>query len=446
MEKLSEEGKDRMCATHQQPLVLYCNEEDCQIAICAFCIPDNHPRHNVVKIESKGEHLRAELQEKITKAYDLKRKVTYYLNKLSGANEHLTRIGNNAIDSLNHRYDVLNRALLEARKRIYDKIVCHMLSEGAQKFLRPKFDLEKKGKMLDALIERWENIENPHHALSAITAAESKFREIDIALDLLSKSITFTSVAHFDKGPTIEDSIFGTFRAEVVHIPDIFVEGTPGVAANLEPIEEEAAGIESAESGSDLAAEGHEPELQESTFTIAEELRKLIIVKKSKPDVVIDWIEHSIESHKRNSREFVHALVMIVCMNAIEISRNCESDNHIVDTNDPCFLILLRYLRCINGSIEHQIEAMMAVQSAAKIVRTEEYDERAEDLLEKFYEFLLVSGFIDTDGLFAFIHKHHDYEDKFSRTSRRAAQSVYLVWHAKQRAASRNTPTDLEND
>ena len=82
------ESRDHSCATHQQPLVLFCDEDTCQVTICALCIPDDHKQHNIVSLRSKAENKKARiLHPKTQKAKDLRERIANQRSKLNEANE-----------------------------------------------------------------------------------------------------------------------------------------------------------------------------------------------------------------------------------------------------------------------------------------------------------------------------------------------------------------------
>ncbi len=47
-EKAKKEKKATECDKHRQPHLLYCEEPNCKVSICALCIPESHQGHTVV--------------------------------------------------------------------------------------------------------------------------------------------------------------------------------------------------------------------------------------------------------------------------------------------------------------------------------------------------------------------------------------------------------------
>ncbi len=50
------------CENHMQPYLLFCEEPDCQLQMCAQCSVQHHQGHNLVDIENKASVIKQDLK------------------------------------------------------------------------------------------------------------------------------------------------------------------------------------------------------------------------------------------------------------------------------------------------------------------------------------------------------------------------------------------------
>ncbi len=189
------------CPKHQQPLILFCNEPKCQVSICALCIPESHPLHNVVKAESKIEQGKKVLQESATNARQLCKKYVDDCDQLDLAIKRLHTMGNEAIEKVNEEKMILEgnfkSNIQHYARGLCNKIKASMATEEARLF-KEKERINTSKKKMNSLVQNWETITNPQMILSEADSATKRIS--DISDQIKGMSFNEFSIPNFAKG------------------------------------------------------------------------------------------------------------------------------------------------------------------------------------------------------------------------------------------------------
>ncbi len=240
-----EQKQETHCADHNQPLILFCDNAECQISICALCIPKKHPQHSVVELDSKVEAGQAKLKKALTTCEKLQKEFSEYSTGLDSKCFQIREKAEVAKAAINFREQNLHEEL---------RIFCERL--------RRQVDQESEAER-QRLIQEYNTVEgsvrrivNFKERLKTATSPTSIFQEIVIAnkflkdMDEIQKSfeVKDSSTKRFDttNGPYFEttpvENFLGLLYEEKEKIK------TPNVKVDLEePIVPKESSTETAE-------------------------------------------------------------------------------------------------------------------------------------------------------------------------------------------------------
>ncbi len=179
------------CPSHQQPLILFCNEPRCKVSICALCIPESHPLHNVIRIESKAEQGKKILRESSESAKQLRKKYVDDCSQLDLAIKRVHNIGKEVIDAVNERERSITGHLCcqvaNYATSLRDKVSAYV--SGVKTRLKKEKELiSTSERKMNSLVKRWETTTRPQEILSEANAAFKKISEVSNQLKELSIS------------------------------------------------------------------------------------------------------------------------------------------------------------------------------------------------------------------------------------------------------------------
>ncbi len=335
-----------LCKNHQQPVILFCDEPECQIAICALCIPEDHVQHKVIKIESKVVK-----KSNLQIAKELREKITHRRRVMDQADEDVNRIGKEALAALDERYKELGRQLLDLHKDVRHDIVRWMVSssvrvqKGERKF--------KEGEdNLTTLIDDWENVSDPEHCavLAEIESAEqllglNESGEFDDA-ESTHYLMPMMSVVNYEVGKTnlyennFKKSLFGTVGTKWVDLPEIPVDPSSKETCSEAQLKDSAetvsqnSGSQESLDQSDATASNdeQEPKIDEYQMEwIQLELHRLFVMDDVQSLISFDWIEFNVRKEWRNDLVFVSSLMENLCRSCIIYPSASDSGEFEID-------------------------------------------------------------------------------------------------------------------
>ena len=88
------------CKKHRQPLVLFCNNQGCQIAVCSACIVTKHQGHKIIDIDKKAEDIKKEVRKLGEGSQKMKDIFSKQIKGLKEANGKLKRTETKTLDNL----------------------------------------------------------------------------------------------------------------------------------------------------------------------------------------------------------------------------------------------------------------------------------------------------------------------------------------------------------
>ncbi len=233
------------CPKHQQPLILFCNEPKCQVSICALCIPESHPLHNVVKAESKIEQGKKVLQESAKTAKQFCRKYLDDCDQLDSAIRRLETIGNRAIERVNHQKRSLEVSFQVAIANFSRDLNTHirvcMAAEKAR-LLEEREKIMAEGKKMNSLVQNWETVTNPQMILSEADAAVKKISAISDQIKDIS--LSEFSIPSFVLGSMEGVSVKNYFGSIAMEKSPVILPPTVSECGTLEFPEEPTTGQE----------------------------------------------------------------------------------------------------------------------------------------------------------------------------------------------------------
>ncbi len=200
------------CPSHQQPLILFCNEPRCKVSICALCIPESHPLHNVIRIESKAEQGKKILRESSESAKQLRKKYVDDCSQLDLAIKRVHNIGKEVIDAVNLQEREIKGhfscQIANYATSLRDKVSAYIAGVETR-LKKEKETISTSERKMNSLLERWETSTSPQEILSEASVAFQKISEVSNQMKELS--ISEVRIPQFIPGNTNDISVENYF-------------------------------------------------------------------------------------------------------------------------------------------------------------------------------------------------------------------------------------------
>ncbi len=407
------ESRDHSCATHQQPLVLFCDEASCQITICALCIPDDHTQHNIVSLRSKAERKKQViLLPKIQKSKDLREKIANQRSKLNEVNEKIKNMGNNALQKVDKRYE----ELMEMHHNIRDKILTEMVLQSSTILDEEKKFGEAEQK-LASLIENWLKLTNPHEILSEVKCADDKISEFSgVMQEIACKSMIGI---HLNYTRRKMESLTKTLVGSVIDLPEIPVDPSPPSLGYHKLQNRDKTDIQNLRSSGSIiltqATGSHEGTISDQLVHDMQQIKgglyRIIVVENSSSDFISEWIESNVDMEIwEKNLVFINSVVTYVCLSTIIMATENEletNDNAVakIDKDKLKSHISMVFIDACSMpmnwlGIDKQVAALCGVQSAIRAADTES---PPTHLIGEFFDTLFSEHIVDPDGFYEFV-------------------------------------------
>ena len=118
VEDLLKMKKSHQCLKHFLPLHLFCDNEDCQVQICASCAAVKHSGHKLLDIEDKVVQLKGNMANTKDKAREISIALGAHLDELNKATEKVKRSTSENLDAVDSTIEELNRKIQELHEKV----------------------------------------------------------------------------------------------------------------------------------------------------------------------------------------------------------------------------------------------------------------------------------------------------------------------------------------
>ncbi len=473
-----------LCKSHKQPVILFCDEYKCQVAICALCIPEDHAKHEVIKIESKVIGY-PDLQ----RLKDLKEKIVHRRKVLDQAHEDVHRIGDEALAILDERYTELSRQLLKLHKDVTNDIVREIVSSSVM----VRKGERKLKEVEDTITEYIEGYDTMEMEIREDVHSDVKYAELLLGLencdkyDMLNESydeyhdyadyyaIPMMAVVDYEVGKTelytndLQESLFGTVDFKCVDLPTIQEESpsSPGDCSEAQPegpgetvSQNTRSRKASKKRGQTTSKDGRVPsmdvqvnelhvefikrELRERFFF---EDRRSNIEEDRRSDIAFDWIEFNIRKEYRSDLVFVSSLVEIICRSCIKVVSEENYDfridrkklqRHITGLKRTC-------LTCTSCPCEKSWgpeQQTQVIHGIEKAIEGSLYQIPPDPICGDFIHIFFTEGIIDYNGGADFLSKQPEIEEESDEQNSNNSESDWETDNDTSECES----TDLESD
>ena len=109
-EKRVPRGYDR-CKDHGKELSLFCQEADCQVAICQSCLSKNHKKHDVVELEEEIKN------NVITEVEKIRKNLKSKMRLISSVKENVETKTEESVNDLKQKQEEINRQIQKMIKK-----------------------------------------------------------------------------------------------------------------------------------------------------------------------------------------------------------------------------------------------------------------------------------------------------------------------------------------
>ncbi len=165
------------CPTHQKPFVLFCNEPNCHVSVCAKCITERHNNHTFIPIESKAEQGKKILQISSKSAKQMCKKYANHCGQIDLAIRRVHNISKESIDVVNE-YKMRVQATAEYfADQLSEEITKNMAVE-ITRLNKEKEKISISEWKMNSLVQSWNAITSPQEILSEASVAVKKILEI----------------------------------------------------------------------------------------------------------------------------------------------------------------------------------------------------------------------------------------------------------------------------
>ncbi len=224
-----EQKQETHCADHNQPLILFCDNAECQIPICALCIPKKHPQHNVVELDSKVEAGQAKLKRALTTAEKLQKEFSEYSTELDTRCFQIREKADVAKAAINFREQNLHEELRLFCERLRRQVDQESEAER-QRLIKEYNSVETNIRKIISFQEHLKRATSPTSVFQEIVTANKFLKE----MDEVQKSIEVkdSSTKRFDtsNGPYFESTPVENFlgllyeEKEKIKAPNVKVD------------------------------------------------------------------------------------------------------------------------------------------------------------------------------------------------------------------------------
>ncbi len=111
-----QQQQNYQCKKHRQPLVLFCNEEGCQIAVCSACIVTKHKGHDIIDIDDKAESIKKEVRDQEAKSQKMQGIFTKLIRDWKEAEEKLKNTESKTLEDLDRTRAIIHQQVDDAIK------------------------------------------------------------------------------------------------------------------------------------------------------------------------------------------------------------------------------------------------------------------------------------------------------------------------------------------
>ncbi len=210
------------CKKHQQLLVLFCDEQGCQITVCSTCIITKHQGHKFIDINDKAENIKKEVREFEKGSQKMKDLFNQQLQSLKEAHEKFKNGETKTLNDLDRTraslYQQVNN-VIEGYKETTKKNGQKLQKEMAVNMK----NIEERKAKLEECSQLAERVFNDTDANTVITQCQfmiSQYRELERAVGSDSKIKTqFEAVCFFpSKHENFAEDTVGKMMSNVEHI------------------------------------------------------------------------------------------------------------------------------------------------------------------------------------------------------------------------------------
>ncbi len=213
------------CSKHGKPLIMYCDEKECQTLLCTTCIVTKHHKHNLVDIPQKAEEMKKclvgtnENNKRLKDAFDNQIKI------LNGAVEDINKTASKALDDLDERRATLCQQVNEVIDAHRAKVMQEQ-QEQLEKVTDVVKDITTKRAGIEQdvnLAEQVLNCDNPNDVIHNSALIVSNIREPETKLTY--KTISFLSI----RDDNFKHKILGQLdkRVKKVNLQGLCTQGIP---------------------------------------------------------------------------------------------------------------------------------------------------------------------------------------------------------------------------
>ena len=116
-----------ICKKHKQPLVLFCNDKDCQEQICPACVLVKHKDHNIMDLTSKAEADRGKMADRKEKIRDISLLLGSYLAELNSTEDKINKETLENLDRVDETRERLHRHIQELHQKVTEETEAHKM-------------------------------------------------------------------------------------------------------------------------------------------------------------------------------------------------------------------------------------------------------------------------------------------------------------------------------
>ncbi len=220
------------CKKHRQPLVLFCNEEGCQTALCSACIVTKHKGHDIIDIDDKAESIKEEVKKVKAKSQEMKDIFTKQIRDLKEAEQKLKNDDSKTLDDLDRTRALLYQQLDDAIEDYKETVKTNQkecqkqIKESTKNLERSKAKLEGYSKLAEQVLDD----SNPSNVITQSQFIIAQYQE--------SAKVTDTKIKTSFKTISFLPVRLGNFKEEVVGKLSSNVENIsmPGLMHGLMPV------------------------------------------------------------------------------------------------------------------------------------------------------------------------------------------------------------------